>query len=109
MLTDLGSRNGTMVGGAFITERVLRHLDEVRVGDAIFKQKSAQVFEDRLSRSGAIVVTHSMNQIRRLCKAAAVLEEGRLEYFPNVEDGIARHLANMKVAAQIDDALDEET
>ena len=50
-----------------------------------------------------------MNQIRRLCKAAAVLEDGRLEYFPNVEDGIARHLANMKVAAQIDDALDEET
>jgi transcriptional regulator with GAF, ATPase, and Fis domain len=37
VLTDLGSRNGTMVGGAFIGERVLRHLDEVRVGDAIFK------------------------------------------------------------------------
>ncbi|MFO0673347.1 MAG: sigma 54-interacting transcriptional regulator [Polyangiaceae bacterium] len=41
VLTDLGSRNGTMVGGAFVTERVLRDLDEVRVGDAVFKFVSA--------------------------------------------------------------------
>lgn len=84
-------------------------VDEVTaVGDAIFRKKSAEVFEDRLSRSGALVVTHSMGQIRRLCQAAAVLEDGKLEYFPNVEDGIARHLANMKVESAVDDALDDE-
>ncbi len=37
MLWDLGSRNGTIVNGAFIHEHPLEHLDEVRVGDAIFK------------------------------------------------------------------------
>ncbi|HEY8040652.1 MAG TPA: sigma 54-interacting transcriptional regulator [Polyangiaceae bacterium] len=38
VLTDLGSRNGTMVDGAFITHDVeLEHLHEIRVGDALFK------------------------------------------------------------------------
>ncbi len=38
IISDLGSRNGTMVDGAFITsEHALRHLTEIRVGDAMFK------------------------------------------------------------------------
>jgi len=37
MIADLGGRNGTIVNGRFITEAPLEHLDEVRVGDAIFK------------------------------------------------------------------------
>ncbi|HEY1695638.1 MAG TPA: sigma 54-interacting transcriptional regulator [Polyangiaceae bacterium] len=38
VLTDLGSRNGTMVDGAFVTSEVeLEHLHEIRVGDALFK------------------------------------------------------------------------
>jgi transcriptional regulator with GAF, ATPase, and Fis domain len=38
VLTDLGSRNGTMVDGAFVVGEIeLEHLHEIRVGDAIFK------------------------------------------------------------------------
>src|SRR5580704_8710519 len=38
VLTDLGSRNGTMVDGAFVTGSVeLEHLHEIRIGDALFK------------------------------------------------------------------------
>jgi len=37
VLSDLGSRNGTMVGGRFITEVELQPNDEIRIGDAIFK------------------------------------------------------------------------
>jgi transcriptional regulator with GAF, ATPase, and Fis domain len=37
VITDLGSRNGTMVGGAFMHERVLAPNDEIRIGDAILK------------------------------------------------------------------------
>ena len=38
ILSDLGSRNGTMVDGTFITgDLELEHLHEIRVGDAIFK------------------------------------------------------------------------
>ena len=37
IITDLDSRNGTMVDGAKVEEIVLEDLDEVRIGDAIFK------------------------------------------------------------------------
>ncbi len=37
VIRDLGSRNGTLVDGQFVTELVLEDLHEIRVGDAIFK------------------------------------------------------------------------
>jgi transcriptional regulator with PAS, ATPase and Fis domain len=37
VLLDLSSRNGTIVNGRYVTEHRLEHLDEVRIGDAIFK------------------------------------------------------------------------
>jgi transcriptional regulator with GAF, ATPase, and Fis domain len=37
VLTDLGGRNGTLVNGAYVGEVVLEPLDEIRIGDAIFK------------------------------------------------------------------------
>lgn len=37
VIEDLGSRNGTVVGGAYVTELELEAGHEVRVGDAIFK------------------------------------------------------------------------
>jgi len=38
VLTDLGSRNGTIVDGNFITGDIeLEHLHEIRIGDALFK------------------------------------------------------------------------
>src|SRR6478672_7377001 len=36
-LQDLGSRNGTMVDGAYVTDIELEPNHEIRVGDAIFK------------------------------------------------------------------------
>jgi transcriptional regulator with PAS, ATPase and Fis domain len=36
-LHDLSSRNGTIVNGRYVHEHPLEHLDEVRIGDAIFK------------------------------------------------------------------------
>jgi transcriptional regulator with GAF, ATPase, and Fis domain len=36
-LHDLSSRNGTIVNGHYVGEHPLEHLDEVRIGDAIFK------------------------------------------------------------------------
>lgn len=71
-------------------------VDEVTsVGDAAFKRKSEEVFTQRMRTSGAIVVTHSMPMIRRLCTAGAVLENGQLIWFENVEDAIALHEQNM--------------
>ncbi len=41
LLSDLGSRNGTLVDGQFVSELALEDLHELRVGDAIFKFVSA--------------------------------------------------------------------
>jgi capsular polysaccharide transport system ATP-binding protein len=83
---------GISIGIPFDTYLV----DEVTsVGDAAFKRKSRLAFRNRMKTSGAIVVTHSMAQMRRLCDSAAVLENGKLTYFNNIEDAIAQHQMNM--------------
>lgn len=71
-------------------------VDEVTsVGDAAFRKKSAAVFKDRMRDAGALVVSHSMTTIRRLCTAGAVLEKGKLTYFDDLEEAITVHTKNM--------------
>lgn len=71
-------------------------VDEVTaVGDGSFKTKSRITFNDRMRESGAIVVTHNMNQVRRICQAGAVLENGILTYYEDLNEAIARHQANI--------------
>lgn len=74
-------------------------IDEITaVGDAAFRAKSRAVFEDRMKRSGAVFVSHSMSQIRELCTAGAVLDGGRLHYHDRIEDAIDHHIENMERA-----------
>ncbi|MWD29896.1 ATP-binding cassette domain-containing protein [Aquicoccus sp. SCR17] len=83
---------GVSMGIAFDTYLV----DEVTaVGDASFKARSDALFKARMRNAGAVVVSHSMSQIRQLCDAVVVLEGGRLDYYTDVEEGIARHEENM--------------
>ncbi|UOA29054.1 ABC transporter ATP-binding protein [Pseudosulfitobacter sp. DSM 107133] len=83
---------GVSMGIGFDTYLV----DEVTaVGDSAFRARSSQVFLERLKTSGAVVVTHAMAQVRELCDAAAVLNDGKLEYFDDIEAGIAQHERNM--------------
>ncbi len=74
-------------------------VDEVTsVGDAAFRKKSAEVFSARMQHAGAVVVSHGMDQIRQLCDAGAVLENGHLQYYDDVEEAIAQHNRNMQNA-----------
>ena len=83
---------GVSIGIPFDTYLV----DEVTsVGDAAFKRKSRVVFQERMKTAGAVVVTHSMGQIRKFCQAGAVLEDGVLTYYDDIEEAIAAHQANM--------------
>lgn len=73
-------------------------VDEVTsVGDASFREKSSAVFLDRMSRAGALFVSHSVAAIRQLCEMGAVLENGKLTLFDDVDEAIAQHNANMGV------------
>ena len=79
-------------------------VDEVTsVGDAEFREKSQRVFTDRLGNSSAIVVSHSMPMIRRLCSMGAVLDRGDLTVFDDIEDAIAYHEYIMGVPDTIGD------
>lgn len=60
-------------------------------GDASFRKKSKAFFRERMTHSSAIMVSHSMEDIRNFCDAGLVLHEGQIEVFENVEDAIARH------------------
>ena len=72
-------------------------VDEVTsVGDERFKVKANDVFQRRIGSSGALVVSHSMGVIRQMCSKAAVLENGSLTMYENVEDAISHHMENMK-------------
>ena len=54
-------------------------VDEVTaVGDASFREKSEAVFRDRM------------------CDVAVVIEDGRMTYFRDIEEGIERHERNMR-------------
>jgi capsular polysaccharide transport system ATP-binding protein len=61
------------------------------VGDAVFKTKSQRVFLERMNQSSAIVVSHSMNKIRKLCNMGAVLDRGHLFTYENLEEAIAHY------------------
>ncbi len=88
---------GISVGIPFDTYLV----DEVTsVGDTAFRKKAQMMFDARMEVAGSIVVSHSEDQIRKMCKAGAVLEGGKLTYFKDIEDAIACHEANMQMAME---------
>ncbi len=71
-------------------------VDEVTsVGDAAFRQKSDAVFQHRMKDSGAILVSHGTNMLRRNCDMGAVLENGKLTFYDDIIEAIEAHEANM--------------
>lgn len=79
---------GTSMGIHFDTYLV----DEITaVGDHIFRSKSKAVFRERMKKSGAILVSHDMKDIRDFCDVGLVLDRGRIEFFDDLEAAIRRH------------------
>lgn len=79
-------------------------IDEVTaVGDAAFREKSEAVFQDRLRESGALFVSHAMGSMRRICQAGAVLEQGHLTYYDDINEAIDHHQRNMNTRRVDDD------
>jgi capsular polysaccharide transport system ATP-binding protein len=67
-------------------------VDEVTsVGDGAFREKSEAVLKDRLRDSGAIVVSHTLKLLARICQSGAVLEDGSLYWHDDIMDAIDHH------------------
>ncbi|MEY3004774.1 MAG: hypothetical protein RLZZ491_1950 [Pseudomonadota bacterium] len=71
-------------------------IDEVTAaGDAAFRARSVALFRERMKTSDAIMVNHNLAELKEFCDAALILENGKLEYFEDLDEAIRRHRANL--------------
>lgn len=58
------------------------------VGDAKFKKKGMEIFQERMKDSTVIVVSHSVSNITKLCTKVVVLDEAKFKLYPTMEESI---------------------
>ncbi|WP_409263749.1 ABC transporter ATP-binding protein [Pseudomonas putida] len=64
-------------------------IDEVMaVGDAQFKRRCADVFEEKLKTSNIVLVTHSMAEIKKLCDIVLHVNNGKIDVYDDVAEGV---------------------
>lgn len=74
-------------------------IDEVTsVGDAAFRERSERVLMERLQNRAAVVVSHNLPLLQRLCQSAVVLEKGQATLFQDVGAAIAHHRSTVMPA-----------
>jgi len=72
-------------------------IDEVTsVGDERFRVKCLDAFRQRMDRADVIMVTHDFETMRRYCDTGAVLRDGRLTLFDDLEAAIDDHARAMR-------------
>ena len=83
---------GAVMGIQFDTYLV----DEVTaVGDASFRRKSRAVFMDRMKSASAIMVSHNMQELREFCDAGVVLNNGKVQFYDDINEAIEVHNSNL--------------
>lgn len=91
-----GMRSRLAFGASMMVPFDTYLIDEVTaVGDASFRKKSTELLKMRMRNASAIVVSHSLGTVRQICHTGAVLENGRLYYYTNLDDALAHHAALM--------------
>ncbi|MEL6362649.1 MAG: ABC transporter ATP-binding protein [Pseudomonadota bacterium] len=67
-------------------------IDEITaVGDAAFQAKSEAMLRARLAESSAVFVSHSLEQMERLCNSGVVLHNARFFYYARVQKAIEHY------------------
>ena len=67
-------------------------IDEVtEVGDQRFRQKCAEAFRERMQRSDIILVTHNTHTLRQYCDRGAILANGELTLFDDIDTALGRY------------------
>lgn len=68
-------------------------IDEITaVGDARFQARCRAAFDARRSTADLIVVSHAMETVARYCDRGALVVEGKLVLYPDVEQAIGAYL-----------------
>ncbi|MCF1251742.1 ABC transporter ATP-binding protein [Pseudomonas putida] len=64
-------------------------IDEVMsVGDAQFKRKCNEVFQEKLQKSNVVLVTHTMSEVEKLCDVVLLVRNGEIQVYDDVSEGI---------------------
>jgi capsular polysaccharide transport system ATP-binding protein len=72
-------------------------VDEITaVGDDKFRQKCLTTFTKKLANSGIIMISHSKATLKQYCRIGAVLHQGELMMFDDLNEAIALHEQHMK-------------
>ncbi|TQR60205.1 ABC transporter ATP-binding protein [Campylobacter troglodytis] len=66
------------------------------VGDPSFVKKSRRIYEEKLSKSRVIMVSHNVNEIRMWCNKILLLDQGKIHIFDDIEEGILAYQGMMK-------------
>ncbi|SAI05631.1 polysaccharide ABC transporter ATP-binding protein [Bordetella ansorpii] len=68
-------------------------IDEaMSVGDAHFREKATAEFKKRVGRANVILVTHGMGQVRKMCDIVLILNQGTVQAYEDVEEGIDTYM-----------------
>jgi capsular polysaccharide transport system ATP-binding protein len=65
--------------------------EALSVGDGIFKARADALFETKAKQASLIIVSHSPLTVRRYCDMGAVLSNGELLLFDNLDDAVAHY------------------
>ncbi|MCG6883029.1 MAG: ABC transporter ATP-binding protein [Silicimonas sp.] len=71
-------------------------IDEITaVGDAAFREKCEAALAERLAHRGAVIVSHSLGFLTRVCDAGVVIENGRAVWFDDIRAAVEAHRSAM--------------
>ena len=88
------SRIGVGLSMAFDFDYYL--IDEAgAVGDPAFAKKSKKLYEEKLSKSNVIMVSHNVDEIKQWCDKIILLRDGNVDVFDDVDEGIAAYQGAM--------------
>ena len=58
------------------------------VGDPLFRKKARESLKEKSKHAGVIMVSHELDQIREFCTSAVIINDGKLVYYDDLEEGI---------------------
>ncbi|KGI55716.1 ABC transporter ATP-binding protein [Campylobacter sp. MIT 97-5078] len=93
--SGMRSRIGFGLSMAFDFDYYL--IDEAgAVGDPAFAKKSRKLYEEKLSSSKVIMVSHNIAEIKQWCDKIILLHDGIVDVYDDVDEGIAVYQGEIK-------------
>jgi len=67
-------------------------IDEtLSTGDTNFKNKAKEALQKKIENCNVLLVSHSMGDLKRICDAGIIVNDGSLKYYDDIEDAITAY------------------